>query len=36
MNAEPFQCLGYDSDGYYYQPQATGQVMRLRTQPMAA
>jgi putative DNA primase/helicase len=29
VNAEPFQCLGYDSDGYYYQPQATGQVVRL-------
>ena len=29
VNNEPFQCLGYDSDGYYYQPQATGQVVRL-------
>jgi putative DNA primase/helicase len=28
-NGEPFACLGYDSDGYYYQPQATGQVVRL-------
>jgi putative DNA primase/helicase len=26
---QPFSCLGYDADGYYYQPQATGQVMRL-------
>jgi putative DNA primase/helicase len=26
---EPFACLGYDSDGYYYQPHATGQVVRL-------
>jgi len=25
----PFACLGYDADGYYYQPQSTGQVMRL-------
>lgn len=25
----PFSCLGYDADGYYYQPQSTGQVMRL-------
>jgi len=25
----PFLCLGYDSDGYYYQPRSTGQVMRL-------
>ena len=25
----PFICLGYDVDGYYYQPQSTGQVMRL-------
>jgi putative DNA primase/helicase len=29
VNNEPFQCLGYDSDAYYYQPQATGQVVRL-------
>jgi putative DNA primase/helicase len=28
-NGEPFACLGYDSDGYYYQPHATGQVVRL-------
>ena len=27
--AEPFTCLGYDSDGYHYQPRSTGQVMRL-------
>jgi putative DNA primase/helicase len=27
--SEPFACLGYDSDGYYYQPHATGQVVRL-------
>ncbi len=27
--AEPFVCLGYDSDGYFYQPRSTGQVMRL-------
>ena len=26
---EPFTCLGYDSDGYHYQPRTTGQVMRL-------
>ena len=26
---QPFLCLGYDSDGYHYQPSATGQVMRL-------
>jgi len=26
---EPFSCLGYDSDGYYYQPSSTGQVLRL-------
>ena len=26
---EPFVCLGYDSDSYYYQPRCTGQVMRL-------
>jgi putative DNA primase/helicase len=26
---EPFVCLGYDSDGYFYQPRSTGQVMRL-------
>jgi putative DNA primase/helicase len=25
----PFLCLGYDSDGYHYQPRSTGQVMRL-------
>jgi putative DNA primase/helicase len=29
VNNEPFQCLGYDADGYYYQPRSTGQVMRL-------
>jgi putative DNA primase/helicase len=29
VNNEPFQCLGYDSDAYYYQPHATGQVVRL-------
>ena len=35
VNAEPFQCLGYDSDGYYYQPQATGQVVRpWRREPL--
>ncbi|MGB5135409.1 MAG: hypothetical protein WBN89_09585, partial [Prochlorococcaceae cyanobacterium] len=28
-DGEPFACLGYDSDGYYYQPHATGQVVRL-------
>ena len=27
--AEPFVCLGYDSDGYFYQPRSTGQVVRL-------
>ena len=26
---EPFSCLGYDTDGYYYQPSSTGQVLRL-------
>ena len=26
---EPYVCLGYDSDGYFYQPRSTGQVMRL-------
>lgn len=26
---EPFSCLGYDTDGYYYQPSSTGQVVRL-------
>jgi putative DNA primase/helicase len=26
---DPFACLGYDSDGYYYQPHSTGQVVRL-------
>lgn len=26
---EPFVCLGYDADSYYYQPGATGQVVRL-------
>jgi len=26
---EPFVCLGYDSDGYFYQPRSTGQVVRL-------
>lgn len=25
----PFLCLGYDADSFYYQPQSTGQVMRL-------
>ena len=29
LEAEPFVCLGYDSDSYYYQPRCTGQVMRL-------
>ena len=24
-----FTCLGFDSDGYYYQPRSTGQVVRL-------
>lgn len=24
-----FQCLGFDGDNYYYQPRATGQVLRL-------
>jgi len=24
-----FTCLGFDSDGYYYQPHGTGQVIRL-------
>lgn len=24
-----FTCLGFDADGYYYQPHRTGQVMRL-------
>jgi hypothetical protein len=28
-DGEPFTCLGYDSDGYHYQPRSTGQVMRL-------
>ena len=28
-DGEPFACLGYDADGYHYQPRATGQVMRL-------
>ena len=28
-NGEPFACLGYDADGCYYQPRATGQVVRL-------
>ena len=27
--SQPFICLGYDSDGYHYQPSSTGQVMRL-------
>jgi putative DNA primase/helicase len=27
--SEPFVCLGYDSDGYFYQPRSTGQVVRL-------
>ena len=27
--SEPFSCLGYDTDGYYYQPSSTGQVVRL-------
>jgi putative DNA primase/helicase len=26
---EPFSFLGYDTDGYYYQPSSTGQVLRL-------
>lgn len=26
---EHFQCLGFDGDTYYYQPRATGQVMKL-------
>ena len=26
---EPFSCLGYDTDSYYYQPSSTGQVVRL-------
>ena len=26
---ESFACLGYDADGFYYQPRATGQVVRL-------
>lgn len=26
---EHFACLGYDADGYYYQPHSTGQVVRL-------
>ena len=26
---EHFTCLGFDGDGYYYQPISTGQVMRL-------
>jgi putative DNA primase/helicase len=26
---EAFSCLGYDTDGYYYQPSSTGQVVRL-------
>jgi putative DNA primase/helicase len=25
----PFVCLGFDSDGYYYQPRSTGLVVRL-------
>ena len=25
----PFLCLGFDGDGYYYQPRSTGQVVRL-------
>jgi putative DNA primase/helicase len=25
----PFTCLGFDGDGYYYQPGSTGQVIRL-------
>lgn len=25
----PFQCLGFDDGGYFYQPSNTGQVMRL-------
>jgi putative DNA primase/helicase len=29
LEGEPFVCLGYDSDSYYYQPRCTGQVMRL-------
>jgi putative DNA primase/helicase len=27
--ARPFLCLGFDGDGYYYQPHSTGQVVRL-------
>jgi len=25
----PFTCLGFDADGYHYQPHSTGQVVRL-------
>lgn len=25
----PFVCLGFDNDGFYYQPHSTGQVLRL-------
>lgn len=25
----PFECLGFDADGFYYQPHRTGQVVRL-------
>jgi len=28
-SAPPFQCLGFDGENYYYQPNNTGQVMRL-------
>ncbi|MEI6031352.1 MAG: primase-helicase zinc-binding domain-containing protein [Synechococcaceae cyanobacterium ELA739] len=28
-NDRPFVCLGFDSDGYYYQPRSTGLVVRL-------
>ncbi|MEI7664957.1 MAG: primase-helicase zinc-binding domain-containing protein, partial [Synechococcaceae cyanobacterium ELA263] len=27
--ARPFLCLGFDGDGYYYQPRSTGLVVRL-------
>jgi putative DNA primase/helicase len=28
-HGRPFTCLGYDADGFYYQPCNTGQVVRL-------
>ncbi len=28
-SSRPFECLGFDVDGYYYQPHRTGQVVRL-------